>query len=144
MFALFTGELLRVKRQRRSDIGSSNYVNFGAWCPRLPFHGCNCHSNQKTKETIITVLRLSKFVKVSEGINKANVSFGVQYIMVMRQNSPIQHFRWILDERMEKKSSTERTIMLLPNKRIMLNLACPFFQGNDRHSLMPVRYMNGI
>ena len=75
----------------------------------VPFMAVTATATRKTKETIITVLRLSKFVEVSESPNKANISFGVQYMM--KQNSLIQYFQWILDELMEKKGSTERTII---------------------------------
>ena len=66
----------------------------------VPFMAVTATATRKTKETIITVLRLSKFVEVSESPNKANISFSVQYMM--NQNSLIQYFQWILDELMEK------------------------------------------
>lgn len=48
-------------------------------------------------------------MEVSESPNKANISYGVQYMR--KQNSLIQYFQWILDELEGKKGSTERTII---------------------------------
>ena len=52
----------------------------------VPFMAVTATATRKTKETIITVhvLRFSKFVEVSESQNKANISFGVQYMMKFR------------------------------------------------------------
>ena len=50
----------------------------------VPFMAVTATATRKTKETIITVLRFSKFVEVSESPNKANISFGVQYMMKFR------------------------------------------------------------
>ena len=66
-------------------------------------------ATSKTKDTIISVLRLGKFVQVSENPNKPNISYGVQ--VLRKQNSLTQYFQWILDELKERRSSTERTII---------------------------------
>ena len=67
-------------------------------------------STRKTKDTIISVLRLEKFVQVSESPNKANIAFGVQ--TMVKQNSLTEYFQWRLDEVKEKGALTERTIKL--------------------------------
>lgn len=46
---------------------------------------------------------------MSKSLNKANTSYGVQYIM--KQNSLLQYFQSIFDELKETKGVTERTII---------------------------------
>ena len=99
---MFTGELLRVNRQWPSDDVFFKLSEIRSLVSKnVPFMAVTATATRKTKETIITVLRLSKFVEVLESPNKANIYFGVLYMM--KQNSLIQYFQWILDERMEKR-----------------------------------------
>ena len=99
----------------------------------VPFMAVTATATRKTKETIITVLRLSKFVEVSESPNKANISFGVQYMM--KQNSLIQYFQWILDELMEKKGFNRKNNNLLPNSKTVFNLVFSFLKGNEQQDI---------
>ena len=53
----------------------------------IPFMAVTATATRKTKDTITSVLRLGKFVQVSESPNKP------------KQNSLTQYFQWILDEK---------------------------------------------
>lgn len=44
---------------------------------KVPFMAVTATATKKTKETIVTVLRVSNFVEVSETPNKVNISYGV-------------------------------------------------------------------
>ena len=55
----------------------------------IPFMAVTATATRKTKDTIISGLRLGKFVEVSQSPNKSNIAFGVQ--TMVKQNSIIQY-----------------------------------------------------
>jgi len=75
----------------------------------IPFMAVTATTTRKPKDTIISVLRLGKFVEVSQSANKPNITFGVQ--TMVKQNSIIQYFDWILDELKEKRCLTDRKLV---------------------------------
>ena len=46
----------------------------------VPFMAVTATATQKTKDTIVTVLRLQDFVDVTQSPNKPNIAFAVHYI----------------------------------------------------------------
>ena len=119
-FHIFYVFILRIQVVYRETSISQDAVVFRRWFYKLselrslvsnkvPFMAATATATKKTKETIVTVLRLSNFVEVSETPNKVNISYGVQYMM--KQNSLIQYFNWLFEEIKEKQVSTERTII---------------------------------
>lgn len=75
----------------------------------IPFMAVTATATRKRKDTNIPALRLRKFVEVSESLNKPNIAFRGQ--TMVKQNSIIQYFNWILDELKEKRCLTDRTLI---------------------------------
>ena len=67
----------------------------------IPFMAVTATATRKRKDTNIPALWLKKFVEVSESLNKPNIVLRGQ--TMVKQNSIIQYFNWILDELKEKK-----------------------------------------
>ena len=92
----------------------------------IPFMAVTATATRKTKDTIISVLQLGTFVEVSQSPNKSNIAFGVQ--TMVKQNSIIQYFDWILDELKEKRCLTDRTLIYCPTVKQCSTLYSLFVQ----------------
>ena len=74
----------------RGTSKSQDAIAFRRWCffklselrsfvrNNIPLMAVTATATRKTKVTIISVLRLGKFVEVSQSANKPNIAFGVQ------------------------------------------------------------------
>lgn len=87
----------------------SRLHEFRSLTPKRPMIALTATAAKVTKDTIFDVLMLNNPKVICESANKTNISYSVEYI---DQELEIEHyFSWIVDDLIEKKEMSTRTII---------------------------------